>query len=85
VYDLRSRAVHAGRFDAEGAPKKWRDDALVRKVLENGQRLVGRSLVKVIQEGEPNWEEFDIGSVELASVTADAAQPVISADGFAAC
>lgn len=63
VYDLRSRAVHAGRFDAEGAPKKWRDDALVRKVLEEGQRLVGRSLVKVIQEGEPNWEEFDLGEV----------------------
>lgn len=62
VYDLRSRAVHAGRFDAEGAPKKWRDDARVSKVLEDGQRLVGRSLVKVIQEGEPNWEEFDIGS-----------------------
>lgn len=62
VYDLRSRAVHAGRFDVEGAPKKWRDDARVRKVLEDGQRLVGQSLVKVIQEGEPNWEEFDIGS-----------------------
>lgn len=63
VYDLRSRAVHAGRFDSEGSPKKWRDDALVREVLEKGQRLVGRSLVKVIQEGEPNWEEFDLGCV----------------------
>jgi hypothetical protein len=83
VYDLRSRAVHAGRFDAEGAPKKWRDDAFVRKVLEEGQRLVGQSLVKVIQEGEPNWEEFDLGIVEPTSVAADAAQPVIPADGFA--
>ena len=61
VYDLRSRAVHAGRFDAEDAPKKWRDGDFVRKVLEEGQCLVGRSLVKVIQEGEPNWEEFDLG------------------------
>lgn len=82
VYDLRSRAVHAGRFDAEGAPKKWRDDVLVRKVLEDGQRLVGQSLVKVILEGEPNWEDFDIGPVEPTSVTAASAQPVIPADGF---
>lgn len=64
VYDLRSRAVHAGRFDAEGSPKKWSDDANVREVLEEGQHVIGRSLVKVIQEGEPNWEEFDLGSVE---------------------
>ncbi|MGQ0593268.1 MAG: hypothetical protein ACT4QB_11655 [Gammaproteobacteria bacterium] len=77
VYDLRSRAVHAGRFDAEGAPKKWRDDVRVRKVLEEGQRLVGRSLVKVILEGEPNWEELDIGPVEPTSVTAAGAQPII--------
>jgi hypothetical protein len=61
VYDLRSRAVHAGRFDADGSPKKWSDDAYVRKVLEEGQHLIGRSLVKVIQDGEPNWEEFDLG------------------------
>lgn len=61
VYDLRSRAVHAGRFDAEGSPKKWSDDARVRAVLGAGQHLIGRSLVKVIQEGEPNWEEFDLG------------------------
>ena len=74
VYDLRSRAVHAGRFDAEGAPKKWRDDALVRNVLEEGQRLVGRSLVKVIQDGEPNWEEFDLGGAEPSSVAIDATQ-----------
>lgn len=45
--------------------------------------LVARSLVKVIQEGEPNWEEFDLGGVEPPSVAA-AAQPVIPADGFAA-
>lgn len=82
VYDLRSRAVHAGRFDAEGAPKKWRDDVRVRKVFEEGQRLVSRSLVKVILEDEPNWEELDIGPVEPTSVTAAGAQPIIPADGF---
>jgi len=85
VYDLRSRAVHAGRFDAKGKHKNWRDDVLVRKVLEEGQRLIGRSLVKVIQEGEPNWEEFDRGGVESTSVTAADAQPVIPTDGFPAC
>jgi hypothetical protein len=67
---------------AEGAPKKWRDDVLVRKVLEDGQRLVGQSLVKVILNGEPNWEDFDIGPVEPTSVTAASAQPVIPADGL---
>jgi hypothetical protein len=61
VYDLRSRAVHAGRFDV--GSKKWLDETHVRAVLESGQSLVGRSLVKVIKEGEPNWEEFDIKNV----------------------
>lgn len=61
VYDLRSRAVHTGRFDAES--KKWLDETRVRAVLESGQSLVGRSLVKAIQEGEPNWEEFDIENI----------------------
>lgn len=84
VYDLRSRAVHAGRFDAEDAAKKWRDDERVRKVLEQGQRLVGRSLVKIIQEGEPNWEEFDLASTEPTSVVAGVAQSIIPADGPAA-
>lgn len=60
VYDLRSRAVHAGRFDAEGAPKKWRDPNLVMEVLQEGQRVVAQSLMKVIEEGEPAWENFDI-------------------------
>ena len=61
VYDLRSRAVHAGRFDADDKPKKWSDEANVHKALDEGQSLVGKSLVKIIQEGEPNWEDFDIG------------------------
>jgi hypothetical protein len=60
AYDLRSRAVHSGRFDGDQAPKKWKDESRVRSVLENGQRIVGRSLVKAILEGEPNWEEFDL-------------------------
>lgn len=60
VYDLRSRAVHAGRFDAGEKPKKWSDEANIRRALEEGQSLVGKSLVRMIQEGEPNWEDFDI-------------------------
>jgi hypothetical protein len=72
VYDLRSLAVHTGTFHAKGSPKKWRDEARVRKVLVEGQCLVGRSLVKVIQDGEPNWEEFDLGTVDPVSVTPDA-------------
>ena len=72
VYDLRSRAVHAGRFDAVEASKKWRDEALVVQVLEEGQRVVGQSLVKVIQEGAPNWEEFDIGDAEPTSASVGA-------------
>lgn len=59
MYDLRSRAVHTGRFDA-GNPKKWRNNEKVTKALEEGQKLVGRSLIKVILEGEPDWESFDI-------------------------
>jgi Apea-like HEPN len=64
VYDLRSLAVHAGRFDTKEANKKWRDEAKVREALDKGQKLVGRSLVKVIEEGEPNWEELDLGIYE---------------------
>ena len=60
VYDLRSRAVHSGRFDAVGTAKKWQDDNLVRTTLEKGQSIVGKSLVKVIQEGELDWTLFDI-------------------------
>lgn len=62
VYDLRSRAIHAGRFDVGEGWKKWKNDALVRDVLESGKRIVGRSLVKVIHEGEPDWEAFDLGN-----------------------
>lgn len=59
VYDLRSRAVHAGRFDAEGG-KKWRDPNRVMEVLQEGQSIVAQSLMKVIEGGEPAWEDFDI-------------------------
>jgi hypothetical protein len=59
VYDLRSRAVHSGRFDADNN-KKWRDYSKVSETLEEGQRLICRSLVKIIQENEPDWEKFDI-------------------------
>jgi Apea-like HEPN len=64
VYELRSGAVHSGRFDVDGASKKSCDPSHVTQVLEEGQRVVGQSLVKMIQEGEPNWEDFDIGKVE---------------------
>jgi hypothetical protein len=63
VYDLRSRAVHSGRFDADNK-NKWKDESVVRKALQEGQQLVGKSLVKVIQQGEPNWEEFDISDAK---------------------
>lgn len=66
--------MHAGRFDAIGAPRKWRDETLVHQVLEEGQRVVGQSLIKVIGEGEPNWEEFDIGNAEPTFATVDAVQ-----------
>ncbi|WP_411726198.1 hypothetical protein [Methyloglobulus sp.] len=59
IYDLRSRSVHTGRFDADGSDE-WSDYQKVCNVLEEGQKLVGRSLVKVIFEGEPEWEKFDI-------------------------
>jgi len=60
VYDLRSRAVHAGRVDTAGGPKRWRDSNAVLEVLQEGQGVVARSLMKVIEEGEPAWEDFDI-------------------------
>jgi Apea-like HEPN len=64
VYDLRSRAVHSGRFDADNS-KKWRDTEKISNVLEEGQKLVGRSLIKVVLEGEPDWEKFDIANTDL--------------------
>lgn len=60
VYDLRSCAVHAGRFDGDGAKKKWRDPSAVRKAIEDGQKVAGRSIVEVILNGEPDWERFDL-------------------------
>jgi hypothetical protein len=62
VYDLRSLAVHAGRFDTEHASRKWRDEAKVRLALAQGQRLVAESLMRVIESGEPNWADLDIGA-----------------------
>lgn len=58
VYDLRSCAMHTGRFDG-----KWRDENLVFETIQKGQAIVGKSLVKVIQEGEPTWEDFDLEAV----------------------
>ena len=62
VYELRSRAVHSGRFDADGTAK-WRDNNLVCTTLEKGQNIVGKSLVKVIHEGEPAWTSLDISNL----------------------
>ncbi|MGL4576433.1 MAG: hypothetical protein ACRCV9_16735 [Burkholderiaceae bacterium] len=56
VYDLRSRAVHTGRFDAdEAGAASWADHGVVRSTLEAGQRLVGQTLEKFILSGEPDW------------------------------
>jgi Apea-like HEPN len=60
VYDLRSRAVHSGRLDSGDNPKKWIDQTKVFKTLDERQNLVGKSLIKLIKDGEPDWEEFDI-------------------------
>jgi hypothetical protein len=62
TYDLRSRAVHSGRFDS-GQPPSWMKDLQkVNEIIEKGRNIVGKSLVKMIQFGEPNWEKFDIGN-----------------------
>jgi hypothetical protein len=60
AYDVRSHAVHAGRFDGSGADERWREAAAVCAAIQDGQRLAGRSLVKVILDGEPDWEQVDL-------------------------
>jgi hypothetical protein len=60
LYELRSLAVHAGRFDAEGSKKRWRDPREVRAALDAGQQTVQRSLLKLIRDGEPRWEDLDL-------------------------
>lgn len=62
VYDLRSLAIHAGRFDTDGANKAWRDFEKVSVVLSCGRRIVAESLLKVVVVGEPNWEDFDLAA-----------------------
>lgn len=63
IYELRSRSIHTGRFDADGSDD-WSDYQKVSSTLEEGQKLIGRSLVKVILEGEPDWENFDIADTD---------------------
>ncbi len=60
AYDLRSRAIHAGRFDADDT-KKWRDHLRVQEALSASQSLVATAVLKMIREGEPDWDEFDLG------------------------
>jgi Apea-like HEPN len=62
TYDLRSRAVHSGRFDAGKTPSWMKDLQKTREVIKQGQKVVGKSLLKMIQLGEPDWEKFDIGN-----------------------
>ena len=62
VYDLRSLAIHAGRFDTDGAKKAWRDFEKVSAVLNDGRRIVAESLLKVVLDGEPSWEDFDLAA-----------------------
>jgi hypothetical protein len=64
LYDLRSLAVHAGRFDTDSATRKWRDETKVRVALKSAQGVIARSLVKVIEEGEPFWPDFDIDALQ---------------------
>jgi hypothetical protein len=58
VYELRSLASHAGRFDTQDAKTKWRDFQEVFDTLNKGMNIVAESLIKVVFEGEPNWEEL---------------------------
>jgi hypothetical protein len=60
VYDLRSRGVHSGRFDAKGSAKKWHDNEKVREAIQAGQSLIGSAIEKIVIQGEPDWEKFDI-------------------------
>jgi Apea-like HEPN len=69
VYDLRSRAVHGGRFDADGK-KTWKDDGKIYDVLERGRVLVRQSIQKAILEGEPKWKDLDLG-IEEPETTED--------------
>ena len=59
VYDLRSRAVHAGRFDADGS-RKWKDSQKVIEALKQGQVMVGKTISRFIECDEPDWGRFDI-------------------------
>lgn len=62
LYDLRSRAVHSGQFEATGAPNWMRDPTRVQSVMQKGRELVSASLAKLISEEEPDWEALDIGN-----------------------
>lgn len=58
VYDLRSRAIHSGRFDAD---KTWKDSQKIMTALEDGRLLARKTIQKLIVEGEPNWDDLDLG------------------------
>lgn len=60
VYTLRSLAIHAGRFDTKDSAKKWQDSNNVSATLNAGQNLIADSIIQLIEDGEPNWDEFDI-------------------------
>jgi hypothetical protein len=60
LYALRSAAIHSGSFVGHGSDKKWHDESNVREALGRGQALIAKSLVKLIHEGEPNWDDFDL-------------------------
>lgn len=56
VYDLRSRAVHSGRFDADArGVAEWSDPSRVLEKIRGGQRLVASCLERMIVNGEPAW------------------------------
>jgi Apea-like HEPN len=60
IYGLRSLAVHSGQIGGPNCPKKWRSESAVISSLKEGQKLVGRALVEMLDRGEPDWEEFDL-------------------------
>lgn len=64
AYDLRSRAVHAGRFDVdEEGRKKWADAGEVLGAVIAGQSIVARSLERFTLEGVPEWPDDDASPI----------------------
>jgi hypothetical protein len=56
AYDLRSRAVHTGRFDADDEGRRlWSDHSVAMDVIKNAQQLAADTLECLIAAGRPTW------------------------------